>query len=88
MTTEEALSAAELTTIQAETQQTREEMLIEEKEEICPVHKGPIVGVMYKCPKCKTKYCMKCARTLVQKGEGCWVCNQPISFMDEDISNP
>jgi hypothetical protein len=84
----EALSAAQLAVISQETQKTREEMLIEEKEDICPVHKGPIVGIMYACPKCKTKYCMKCARTLVQKAEGCWACNEPISFFDEDLNPP
>jgi parallel beta-helix repeat protein len=84
----EALSAEQLAAISQETQKTREEMLIEEKEDVCPVHKGPIVGIMYACPKCKTKYCMKCARTLVQKNEGCWACNEPISFFDEDLNPP
>ncbi len=79
-------SPEEMAAISEETQKTRAEMLIEEKEDICPVHKGPIVGIMYACPKCKTKYCMKCARTLVQNNEGCWACNDPISFFDEDLN--
>jgi len=84
-TKEVAPSSEELAAIQAETQKTRDEMLIEEKEDVCPVHKGPIMGINYACPKCKTKYCMKCARTLIQNKEGCWACNEPISFMDEDL---
>jgi len=80
------LTPGELAAIQEETKKTRDEMLIEEKEDVCPVHKGTIVGILYACPKCKTKYCMKCARTLIQNKEGCWICNEPISFMDEDLT--
>ena len=61
-----------------EIEKTEREMYIQEREELCQVHKGPLTGLSYHCPTCKTKYCVKCATTLMNSGEGCWVCNTQI----------
>ncbi len=57
---------------------TEKEMQVEKKEHTCIVHKGPIKGAMYLCPKCETFYCMTCARTLKANGEKCWSCESEI----------
>lgn len=59
-----------------EIKKTEAEIDIEEKEVICVVHKGPITGSIYLCPKCKTYYCQKCALALKEKGEKCWSCEE------------
>ncbi len=73
---ENVLTAAEL----AEIQRTELEVDIEKKEVICIVHKGPIDGAIYLCPKCKTYYCFKCAQALKEKGEKCWSCESDIKI--------
>ena len=71
--------------IKKERAQTEKEMEIREDVDICQVHKGPIEGVNYICPKCKTKYCLKCAQVLKQRNEGCWVCDTPIKLGLTDL---
>jgi len=63
-----------------EIEQTESEIDIEEKEILCIVHKGPIVGAIYLCPKCKTYYCQKCALVLKEQGEHCWSCENEIEL--------
>ncbi len=65
---------------QKELEQTASEIDIEEKEVICVVHKGPIVGALYLCPKCKTYYCVNCALAIKEKGEKCWACENEIDL--------
>lgn len=61
-----------------EIEKTEQEIVIQEKELICPIHKGIIEGVNYICPKCKTNYCLKCATLLAERNEPCWVCEERI----------
>lgn len=62
-----------------ELKKTEAEMEIEKKELICVIHRGPILGAMYACPNCQILYCQKCAKTLKEKGEKYWSCNQEIN---------
>ncbi len=63
---------------EAELKKTESEMGIEEKEITCLVHKGPIEGTVYVCPKCKTHYCLNCVKALIEKGEKCWACESEL----------
>jgi hypothetical protein len=63
-----------------EIEKTEREIYIQDQEELCQVHKGPLTGMTYVCPRCKTKYCVKCATALANRREGCWVCNIPIQI--------
>ena len=51
-------------------------MDIEKQEFICVVHKGPITGNIYVCPRCQTIYCQKCVSALKENNEKCWSCDQ------------
>jgi hypothetical protein len=62
-----------------ELEKTESEMKIEKNDPICVVHKGKITGTIYLCPECNTSYCLKCAKTLKNKGEGCWNCGREIT---------
>jgi hypothetical protein len=64
---------------QEDLKKTESEVDLEEKEAVCVVHKGSIVGTVYICPKCKTYYCLKCANALVEKREKCWTCESDIT---------
>lgn len=77
-TKEAPLDAKGSKKLEKERKKTEKEMAVDIKVDICPVHKGKILGVIYSCPKCNVKYCMKCARTLKNQNEGCWACNEPI----------
>ncbi len=61
-----------------EIEKTESEMYIQEKVSLCQVHKGPLEGMVYICPNCGAKYCQNCATALVNRAEGCWVCQVPI----------
>ena len=63
-----------------EVEKTESEMEIEKKEVVCVVHRGPIVGNIYLCPKCMTYYCVKCAKALKEKDEACWSCGEDIDI--------
>ena len=63
-----------------ETSTEEEEFDIEEDQDQCIVHKGPIRGLIYSCPGCGSKYCLRCAKTIKEKEENCWVCNAEIKF--------
>ncbi|MBN2153583.1 MAG: fibronectin type III domain-containing protein, partial [Candidatus Lokiarchaeota archaeon] len=74
-------SVAPLTeTDRAELEKTEKEVRTFETQHICVVHKGPIAGAIFLCPKCKVFYCMNCARVLKQKGEKCWSCGEDIAI--------
>ena len=61
-----------------ELKRTESEVNVEKPKVLCVVHKGPIEGNIYMCPKCNTFYCVNCARILKMRGEKCWVCDNPI----------
>jgi len=63
-----------------EIKKTWSEIDIQEKMDLCLVHKGRIKGLNYICPKCQAKYCLKCATHLAKKEKRCWACNEPISI--------
>ncbi len=67
-----------------EIKKTEKEMVIEQKNDVCQVHKGLIKGITYVCPYCHTKYCLKCAKVLEEKAETCWVCQKPINISGEE----
>ncbi|MEX2717558.1 MAG: SBBP repeat-containing protein [Candidatus Sigynarchaeota archaeon] len=69
----------------AEMEKTEKEVQAFETQHICVVHKGPIAGAIFLCPKCKVFYCMTCALVLKQKGEKCWSCGADIAI---DIPQP
>ena len=71
-----ALTAAEV----AEVRKTEEGGDVEKQQFICVVHKGPIEGAVYVCPKCKTFYCVNCATALKKVGESCWSCETEFKF--------
>lgn len=49
-------------------------------ENFCLFHKGIIQGDIYTCPKCKTKYCLECAKKAKLEGQLCVKCKQLIIF--------
>ncbi len=64
-----------------ELQQTEAEMGIEEMQINCIVHKGPVEGTnVYICPKCKTFYCVRCAKAVKKNGEKCWTCKSELTL--------
>nr|MDO8111816.1 DUF2341 domain-containing protein [Candidatus Sigynarchaeota archaeon] len=54
------------------------EVKVERVVSRCIVHKGPISGFSYTCKHCGTVYCMKCVEHMIEIGEQCWSCKQPI----------
>jgi hypothetical protein len=63
-----------------EIKKTENEMDIQAKEDFCQIHRGPLSGITYVCPTCKTKYCLKCAESIKIKGEKCWGCEHPFEI--------
>ncbi len=61
---------------------TEEEVTTIKDQKICIVHKGPISGAIFLCPKCDTFYCMTCAQHLKKNGEKCWSCGAVIDVPD------
>ncbi|MCK4687402.1 MAG: hypothetical protein KAT66_04685 [Candidatus Lokiarchaeota archaeon] len=51
---------------------------IKNMDNFCLFHKGHIKGEIYSCPKCKTKYCLKCAKEARNEGKYCVKCKQII----------
>ena len=45
---------------------------------ICLVHKGPVEGVIFLCPHCKSYYCLKCYEAITKVENECWSCNNPL----------
>ncbi len=70
-----------------EVKKTEKEVNLESNIDICMIHKGKIQGVIYLCPKCSSKYCINCAKTLMGRGEHCWVCDSPFNI-DSDAKEP
>ncbi|MFX1301998.1 MAG: FG-GAP repeat domain-containing protein [Promethearchaeota archaeon] len=56
------------------------EVAVETEKYVCIVHRGEIDGFIYLCPHCNTRYCMKCAIILKEKGDKCWVCDNEIKL--------
>ncbi len=65
---------------QKELEKTEKELIVDKQIDTCQVHKGQIFGVSYICQKCGTRYCLKCASTLSERNEVCWVCETPIEL--------
>jgi hypothetical protein len=64
----------------AELEKTEKEIGIEKEKFMCIVHRGKIVGNIYVCPNCQAIYCQNCAKSLKQKGESCWSCENEIEI--------
>jgi len=62
----------------AELKATEEEVTTFKEKKICLVHKGPVSGNIYLCPKCDALYCINCARALRAAGEKCWQCGAEV----------
>jgi len=56
---------------------SEEEVTFYREQRICLVCKGKIIGFNYICSKCDALFCEKCARTLSNLENACWVCNSP-----------
>ena len=56
---------------------TEKEVAVSKERKICLVCKGTGLRFTYICPECNTIYCQKCARTLSEMENACWVCNIP-----------
>lgn len=56
---------------------TEEEVSISKEKKICLVCKGKVFGFNSFICKCDTIYCQKCARTLSDLENMCWVCGTP-----------
>ena len=74
------LTPEERKNIELENKETEKEMEIKPEVDLCQVHRGPMTGITYICPKCGAKYCLKCATALSGRDEACWVCNSPIEI--------
>jgi len=70
---------------QAPLDTTEQEVTAFKEQKICVVHKGPISGAIYLCPKCETFYCLKCATHLKKNGERCWSCKAEMDVPDMDM---
>lgn len=57
---------------------TEEEVTFHKEKKICLVCKGNLSRSLYLCPKCDALYCEKCAQTLADQENVCWVCDEPI----------
>jgi len=47
-------------------------------EKFCLLHKGELSEEKYTCPKCKTVYCLNCAKKAKIEGKSCVKCKQLI----------
>ena len=65
---------------------TEEEVSISKEKKICLVCKGKVLGFNSFICKCDTIYCQKCARTLSDLENMCWVCEAP--FDESKPSKP
>jgi predicted RNA-binding Zn-ribbon protein involved in translation (DUF1610 family) len=59
---------------------TEKEVMVEVKKETCIVCTNELKGTSFHCPKCSTKYCLRCAKVLAEKGEECWTCRTPLKI--------
>lgn len=72
---------------------TEEEISISKERQTCLVCKGKLTRLMFICPSCGAFYCIKCANSLVNIENACWVCENPIDetkpvTLQEQISSP
>jgi len=57
---------------------TEEEVTFHKEKKICLVCKGSASKFTYICNSCEALYCHKCAETLSNLENQCWVCDAPI----------
>jgi len=57
---------------------TEDDIRVSKEQHNCLVHKGPITGYSYICPKCGAFYCIKCAEAIKQIENACWSCGYPL----------
>ena len=59
---------------------SEEDLELYKEQKICLVCKGHVGGFTFTfiCPKCDVLYCEKCARSLANLENECWVCEHPI----------
>jgi hypothetical protein len=57
---------------------TEKELGVQKIRPTCMVCTIPLKGTTFICPTCETKYCIRCARTLAERKESCWVCRRPL----------
>jgi hypothetical protein len=57
---------------------TEEDITISKERRLCLVHKGPIEGYSFICPKCDTFYCPTCLDAIVKIENICWSCGKPL----------
>lgn len=56
---------------------TEEEVSVSKERKICLVCKGGGMRYSYICPECNAIYCVKCANSLSNMENACWVCETP-----------
>lgn len=56
---------------------TEEEITFHKEQKICLVCKGNVIGFNSFICKCDALYCLKCAQTLSDLENACWVCEEP-----------
>ena len=47
-----------------------------ESDNFCLFHKGNLLEDIYTCPKCKTIYCLECAKKAQADSKSCIKCKQ------------
>jgi hypothetical protein len=57
---------------------SEEDVSLFREQMICLVCKGKALGFTFICPECKALYCDKCARSLIEMENACWICESPI----------
>ena len=72
------ISLIERLTELSDEQLSEEEVTFYREQKICLVCKGTTLGFTYICPDCKALYCEKCARSLIDLENACWICNSAI----------
>jgi len=61
---------------------TEEQVMFYKEQKVCLVCKAKAMGFVYVCFSCNALYCEKCARSISNSENACWVCNQPIDEMN------
>jgi len=60
---------------------TEEQVMFYKEQKVCLICKAKAMGFVYVCSSCNALYCEKCARSISNLENACWVCNQPIDEM-------
>ena len=75
---ESKLSLIEILAVPQPTKISEKEVTFYREQIVCLVCKGKVEGFNFICFNCKAMYCEKCARTLIDSENACWVCNSPM----------